>query len=215
MPANRPCHTGAVGPSSAIDDADSSPIEGVWLGGDLRITSQPHEALERLRCLERRGVTVIVDVRAEGNDEEWVRRHNPTIEYHHMGVADDDASPPDSWFDHGTDLLRSRLEAGRVILVHCHFGINRAPSMCVGLLLSLGWRIDLAMARIRESRPIANAAYAEDALAWWHARSETPSTVADADQLILSQWRQANPLDGPELIDSIRRQRSQDRKLRH
>jgi hypothetical protein len=87
--------------------------------------------------------------------------------------------------------------------------------MCVGLLLSLGWRIDLAMARIRESRPIANAAYAEDALAWWHARSETPSTVADADQLILSQWRQANPLDGPELIDSIRRQRSQDRKLRH
>ncbi len=54
------------------------------------------------------------------------------------------------------------------MLVHCHMGINRGPSMAYACLLVLGWDPIEAMTAIRTARPIAAIGYAEDALDWHH-----------------------------------------------
>jgi hypothetical protein len=54
------------------------------------------------------------------------------------------------------------------VLVHCHVGIDRGPSMAHACLLMLGRDPIEAMTMIRSARPIAAIGYAEDAPDWHH-----------------------------------------------
>jgi len=94
-------------------------------------------------------------------------------------------------------LVRAELEARAAdpdagVLLHCHMGINRGPSAAYAVLLSLGWDPIAAIAVIRAKRPIAAVGYAEDALDWWHRRTDASPAHRRADVERLARWRLAN-----------------------
>jgi dual specificity phosphatase 3 len=177
--------------------------ERIWVGGDLEITD-PGMACVQLDELDAAGLTDIVDLRLEWNDEVWVTRHKPHLRYRWLGV--DDAGPrmPDEWFDVGTHHVLGRLEAGATVLVHCHMGVNRAPSMGYAALLALGWDPVEALDAIRSARPIAFVGYAEDALDWWLRKNGATRSERTAGQHRIRQWRRDNHLNVASVIRKIR-----------
>lgn len=190
--------------SAAVVHANASQVTSqLWIGGDLEVR-QPTLAAIQLSELEARGITDIVDVRLEWNDEEWITATKPHIRYFWLGVDDTGQTMPDEWFDTGTEYIRAQFKIGGNVLVHCHMGINRGPSIGFAAMLTLGWDPIDALDRIRQARPIAHVGYAEDALDWWLRKNgATPSHRAEG-QRRLRQWRRDNYLDVATVIRRIR-----------
>lgn len=174
------------------------------VGGDL--DQWDDDLAERqLRELVARGVTHVVDTRIEADDAAWVQRV-ADVEYLWHGMDDAGQRVSSSWFDVAVDWARAALdEPGAVVLTHCHMGINRGPSLGLAVLLSQGWDVVDAIAAVREARPIAAVAYAEDALRWHHARSGVPGPQRRDERARLKAWRKANPLDVVRIIAQRRR----------
>ena len=151
------------------------------------------------------GITDLVDLRAEWTDEDWVLEASPTLKYHHLGVEDRGRPMGGDWFDGGVRIVRDVWERGGTALVHCHLGVNRAPSMAVAVLVALeGWDLVDAVQYVRELRPVAAAVYAEDALGWWLRACTEPRNVARSQRRRLAKWREAHPLDVDLVIASVR-----------
>jgi protein-tyrosine phosphatase len=100
--------------------------------------------------LSRRGVTYVVDLRAEvANEGHWpgavlVRR---------LAVLDHCA--PD--LDQLVDLAREVVDAlhhGEVVLIHCHAGVGRAATVACAVLMDLGYRLPDAYNTVRNARPV-------------------------------------------------------------
>jgi hypothetical protein len=175
----------------------------LWIGGDLG-THSPTLAHVQLNELDDAGITAVVDVRMEWNDQEWVAGVKPNIDYLWLGVDDAGQKMPDPWFDTGTDHVLAVLKGGGTVLVHCHMGINRGPSMGYAAMLAVGWDPIEALDRIRQCRPIAYVGYAEDALDWWLRKNDaTPAERSDGQRRI-RRWRRANHLDVANVIRNIR-----------
>jgi protein-tyrosine phosphatase len=172
------------------------------IGGDLD-TVRHDVGVGQLDELSGAGITHIVDVRVEWSDEEWVRERAAGVEYLHLGIDDDGQRVPRAWFDTGVDFAVEAIDAGGVVLAHCHMGINRGPSMGLAILLRLGWNAAEALDAIHAARPIAFIAYAEDAL-WWHHGKRSPSLEADLRSL--DQWRRETDLDLESVIRQVRSQ---------
>ena len=177
----------------------------IWIGGDLE-TLRPAFAGLQLGEIEELGITDIVDVRLEWNDHGWVREAKPHIGYLWLGVDDAGQSIPDNWFDEGTKHILERIRDGGTVLTHCHMGINRGPSMGFATMLALGWDPIEALARIRDRRPIAYVAYAENALDWWLRKSGAPAAERVEAQRRMRQWRRDRHLDVAGVIRRIRLQ---------
>ncbi|MGA1289416.1 MAG: hypothetical protein ACO3ZK_18115, partial [Rubrivivax sp.] len=111
-----------------------------------------------------------------------IGRHQPA------GTADHGGAQGPEWFDAGVKLaLESLQDPAAHLVVHCHMGINRGPSMALALLLAQGRDVIEALDAIRAARPLAAVIYAPDALAWWHARRGTPGETA-ADIARVRAW---------------------------
>lgn len=175
----------------------------LWIGGDLEVR-QPTLAGVQLSELDVLGITNIVDVRLEWNDEDWVTSAKPHIGYHWLGVDDAGQRMPDQWFDEGTEMITAAISRGGKVLVHCHMGINRGPSMGFAAMLALGWDPVEALDRIRKTRPIAYVAYAGDALDWWCAKNGVSAPERNRVQGRVRQWRRDNDLDVASVIRKIR-----------
>lgn len=174
------------------------------VGGDL---DYDHDhATTQLAELVAVGVTHIVDVRIEYNDEAFVRSLAPKLVYLHHGVDDAGQRIPAGWFDIGVDFALAALDGDpdAVVLSHCHLGINRGPSLGFAVLLAQGWDPIDALDAIRGARPIAFVAYAEDALRWYHARCGSTAGRLAADRRRVAQWRKANELDLESVIRGVR-----------
>lgn len=176
------------------------------VGGDLDITDD--ELSERqLRELVDAGVTHIIDCRLEADDAELVGRVAPEVEYRWDGIDDAGQRVPAAWFDEAVGhALEALADPGSIVLTHCHMGINRGPSLGYAVLLAQGWDVVDAIAAIREARPIAHVAYAEDALRWHHERSETSLDEQRDDRERLFGWRQQHPVDLVRIIAERREQ---------
>jgi protein-tyrosine phosphatase len=111
---------------------------------------------------------------------------------------------PDDWWDDVTEWAVNAITAGGRILIHCHMGINRSPSVAFAVLVTLGWHPVQALTAIRSSRPIANAWYAEQALGWHLNRTGTAPKVAAQGRRQLAAWRSEHPLDVVRVIRDIR-----------
>ena len=175
----------------------------LFIGGDLdsrRLT----KALRQLDELDAVGITDILDVRIEWGDQNLVAEAKPHLRYHWLGVDDAGQEMPDEWFEAGTGLITEALGHGGCVLVHCHMGINRGPSMGFAGMLALGWDPIQALDRIRARRPIAYIAYAEDALDWWLRKSGASMTDRHAAQAGIRRWRHDNHLDVREAIRKVR-----------
>lgn len=174
------------------------------VGGDLDHDDETAEA--QLAELVEAGLTHLVDARVEADDREFVARRAPQVDYLWHGMDDAGQRVPASWFEAAVEwVLEALADPDAVVLTHCHMGINRGPSLGYAVLLAQGLDPVAAIAAIREVRPIAAVAYAEDALRWHHHRSATPAAERRHDRARLRAWRRDHPLD---VVRIIARQRS-------
>jgi len=155
------------------------------------------------------GVTHIVDVRADyevGDDVDLVARHAPGVTYHRVATDDDGRERDDAWFEAGTAAIVAALaEPGAKVVVHCHMGVNRGPSMAYAAMLVDGWDRTEALAAIRRARPIAGLIYAADAAGWWLRRNGASLIEIAAAQRQAYRWLEANRVDVGRIIARIDR----------
>lgn len=189
-----------------LEVADAAFVtDRLLVGGDLD-TRDGDLAGRQLRELVDAGVTHLVDTRIEWDDLAWVAERSPEIGYLHLGMDDAGQAVPTAWFEEAVTWALEAIESGGTVLTHCHMGINRGPSLGFAVLLAQGWDALEALERIREVRPIAFVAYAEDALRWHHDRegSSHERLVSDLDRV--ARWRAQSRVD---LEDVIRQKRQQ------
>ena len=177
------------------------------VGGDLAYN--PEKAAAQAAELVAVGITNIIDVREECHDTKlWSRV--PAVSYLWNGIDDIGQRVPAWWFEKITAWADDAINCGGVVLTHCHMGINRGPSAGYAVLLRRGWDPVRALAAIREARPIAAIAYAEDALDWHLDRIDaTPLQRADI-LLRVERWRRDNPLDVKRIIRNMRQEEKLD-----
>jgi len=175
------------------------------LCGDLH--GNRRRAAEQLDGWLASGVTHILDVRGEFSDQDWVAQRAPHLVYHWVGTDDHGGSQGPEWFDAGVPpAIDSLQDPAAHIVVHCHMGINRGPSMALAIMLEQGWDAIAALNAIRTARPMAAAIYAPDAVAWWHARRNSPAAVAAADEARVRGWfeeQQINLMTVARLIRAV------------
>jgi predicted protein tyrosine phosphatase len=177
--------------------------EQVFISGDLD-TSNRSRGEAQLREWVELGITDIIDVRDEWSDEEFVASNAPHIRYHYFGTDDADNGQPDEWFNAGVRAALDTIpDRSRRIMVHCHMGVNRGPSMAFAILLATGVNPVEALEAIRESRPISGIIYAPDALSWHHRQHNTPTEAAVREQKLVERWMDENPVDVRWIISRI------------
>jgi len=175
--------------------------EFLAVGGDLDYNKK--KALEQaVELVELCGITHVLDVRLE--EEEYLWERFPEVSYYWDGINDAGQTVPASWFEKITAWASDAIDAGGVVLTHCHMGINRGPSAGFAVLLRRGWDPVDALSAIREARSIAVVAYAEDALEWHFERIGATATERSATRRRVAQWRTANPLDQMRVIRAVR-----------
>ena len=71
--------------------------------------------------------------------------------YLHLSTRDDDAPTLDS-LRKGVDFIRSEIEKGGKVYIHCGAGVGRAPTMAAAYLVSAGMTPQQAWEAIRKER---------------------------------------------------------------
>jgi len=152
------------------------------------------------------GVTHIVDVREEWNDAAFVNDCHPEVVYLHRPTHDNGGRQNDEWFAAGVSAIVDaiRADSKNTVIVHCHMGVNRAPSLAFAALLEMGWTVEEGLNSIRQRRPIAGILYAEQAADWFARRHR----VSSSDHIKLRRrvrvWLAANPVDSRWVMSRIR-----------
>ena len=177
----------------------------IWTGGDLPWHLGENAMLADLAEIQNVGITHILDNRIECSDERFVQAHAPRMNYLWNGQDDAGQAMPDDWFWNGVDFaLEALAQPDAQVLVHCHMGINRGPSMAFAILLATGMDPVTALTAIRRARPIAAISYAADALDWWHRMIDTPVSLANRQQADVAAWHGRYPIDVVRIIRTIR-----------
>jgi predicted protein tyrosine phosphatase len=123
----------------------------------------------------------------------------------HVGTADRAEAVDHAWFDAGVAAARRLLaERDGRLLVHCHMGVNRGPSMAYAVLLDAGWDPVAAIEAIRRARPIAAVGHAGAALRWHLDRSGASDAERWSARRRLGRWRADHPVDGRRIAGRIR-----------
>ena len=193
----------------ALPTAESANLHFVTpqlaVGGDINAYDDTLAA-QQLDVLDRLGITHVLDVRLEWDDEQVFADRAPGVRYLHHGMDDAGQAVPAEWFERAVGWAEDawRADPDAVVLAHCHMGINRGPSVGFAILLALGWDPVEAIAAVRRARPVANVWYAADALTWHQRRSGVDDETAAAQHAALAAWREQNPLD---VVRVIREQR--------
>ena len=174
------------------------------LSGDLH--QDPELAELQVAGWSACGITHVIDVREEWSDEDVVARHAPEVTYHHLGTHDSGRRQADDWFEAGLEAARAaRTDDESRVLVHCHMGVNRGPSMGFRLLLEAGWEPIAALEAIRVARPIAAVLYADDALRHHLGRIGSETTEGARQLAEVESWLDDHPIDVEGIIRRIHR----------
>jgi hypothetical protein len=176
----------------------------LFLSGDLD-TFRPEIGIRQLNEWVNAGITDIIDVRGEYDDIDFVKMHAPHINYHYFGTHDNGGSQSDSWFELGVNVISDVVERDGKAVVHCHMGVNRAPSMAYRLLLEAGHGHIESLEMIRSSRPIAGIIYAPSALSHYLRINDVSATELLIKLQEVEQWFDENPVDLGWIISRIRR----------
>lgn len=163
-------------------------------------------AAKQLRAWQDAGITAIVDVREEWSDEDRVADLAPELRYVWLGTHDAGGNQEDAWFDGGVDAVLAILAADPAarVVIHCHMGINRAPSLAFAVLLALGFEAIHALETIRAGRPIAAILYAESAVDWWLRREGVARRQIRQTRIRVRNWLLENSADVHWVIRRIR-----------
>ncbi len=152
------------------------------------------------------GITHIVDVRSEWSDADRVAVAAPEVTYVWLGTHDDGGVQEAAWFDAGVDAITMGLgDPTARVLVHCHMGVNRAPSLAYAAMLELGRGVEQGLEAIRSARPIAAIAYAADAVRWFGERRSMDGGDVQAACDRARAWLASSPVATSWIISRIRR----------
>lgn len=170
--------------------------ERLWTGGDL--SPDPMVARNQLRNIVDAGITTIIDTRLEWTDEDFISEHSELNQVW-LGVDDHGGQQPLEWWEAGCRYAREALDDGDNVLIHCHMGINRGPSLA-GLVLVDYFGMDPVDAwnLVRKSRPFAWAIYMPDGVGKLFGKR--------FDAIRLRQWIESN--DDGTMEETIGRIRS-------
>jgi protein-tyrosine phosphatase len=175
----------------------------LFISGDLN--PKRELALIQLNEWVKAGITYIIDVRGEWSDEMLVKAEAPQIHYHYLGTHDDGVAQDEAWFRAGIQAMEAAfLNPNPKLLVHCHMGINRGPSMAFAMMLADGWSPIEALDAIRVARPIAGIIYAEDALRSAHKSRQLTSEQESTEVSEVQSWFESNSIDIDTIIRQIR-----------
>jgi protein-tyrosine phosphatase len=126
----------------------------LWLCGKQFIAPDPEAALAEVEATTAVCLNEAAELVERYPDYvEWLDTHQPDRA---LWWPIPDLGAPD--VDGALDLLgqlRSRLAAGETLLVHCGAGIGRAGTIAAGLLITLGYTPDEAIAVVAAHRPMA------------------------------------------------------------
>lgn len=101
------------------------------------------------RKLEHEGITAVVNLRTEFDDA----AHGLAFpEYCYLPTVDDESPSPEH-FQTGVDFIRSVVNHGGKVYIHCKAGVGRAPTMAAAYLVSEGHSVDSAIELIKHTRP--------------------------------------------------------------
>jgi protein-tyrosine phosphatase len=126
----------------------------LWLCGKHYIGPDPEAALQRVGA----DVVVCLNEAVELRDRypdyvRWLHENRPARALWHP--IPDLHAPHIEGAVQLLDELRSRLDAGQSLLMHCGAGIGRAGTMAAGLLVVMGLPFDTACERVATHRPMA------------------------------------------------------------
>jgi hypothetical protein len=178
------------------------------VGTTLIVTGDLHpersSALAQLGRWLDAGAVGIIDCRGEWTDEDFVAVAAPELDYRYLGTDDDGRGQDDSWFEAGLAHFEDLSAGGGRVVVHCHMGINRGPSMAFALLLSQGWGITDALDEIAGARPIVGLIYAADAVRWWGRRNGWTEQQVNDGVAEVALWHMVKGIDIAQVIRVIR-----------
>ena len=177
----------------------------VALSGDLH--DDDDRAAEQLAEWAQQGVTHILDVREEAMvswETARIGHLQPDMTYFNLGTHDNGGEQDDDWFERGVTFVRAALSSpGTKVLIHCHMGVNRGPSMGFAALLAGGLDPIEAMTVIRAARPIAGVIYAPSALDWWLRHNNASDDTRAWAAVELMDWMDANEVDVAWVVNRI------------
>ena len=124
-------------------DADEI-VPGLWVGS---APSAVHVA-----ALVSAGIDAVVDLRAE---DDSVRRQWPDFAAVHAIPLRDHGTPSLDELRAAATTVSDLVGEGRTVLVHCHAGVERAPTVACAALMVQGWSLEDAYRRVIEHRPAA------------------------------------------------------------
>lgn len=182
-----------------------------WVTPRLVVTGglpvDPDLARPLLATWVEAGVTHVVDARRERSDEEFVARHAPHVRYRWAPTHDLGEQQPDEWFTSSTAWILDALagDPSSVVLVHCHMGVNRGPSLAMAALMELGHPADEALAMVRAARPIAVVQYALQVSDWYHLRHDSPAEERWAARHAVETWQDDHWIDPRPILGAINR----------
>jgi hypothetical protein len=132
-----------------------------WVTDALAVGSAVSQA-DQVAALVSDGITHVLDCRV-GQPEKGLYVGTGIV-YLHAPATDDGKPKADDWFFQGIDFVLGALKKrGTKALVHCRFGMSRAPSMTCAILVAQGVPGDDAEARIVKARAVAKVTYRKDA----------------------------------------------------
>ena len=119
-------------------------IPGLWIGSAPSSVQVP--------ALVSAGIDAVVDLRAE---DDAVRPVWPDYVAVEIVPLVDHGTPSLDALRAAASAVSELMGAGRTVLVHCHAGIERAPTVACAALVLQGWRPEEAYRRITERRESA------------------------------------------------------------
>lgn len=117
-------------------------IPGLWLG------SAP--SVRQARDLSKRGIEAVVDLRAERDAGAVVWPPQVDVRFAQL---QDHGTPSAQELEDAAAIVSELMRQGRTVLVHCHAGLERAPTVACAALMLQGWSLEAAYQRVVESRP--------------------------------------------------------------
>jgi protein-tyrosine phosphatase len=124
------------------------PVDASEVMPGLLVGSAPNAS----QCAElrRRGVTYVVDLRAEvANEGHWPG----AVVVRRLAVVDRCAPDLDQLVELAHEVVDA-LHSGEVVLIHCHAGVGRAATAACAVLMELGYRLPDAYITLRNARPV-------------------------------------------------------------
>lgn len=136
-----------------VDQVISQSSEGlgaVWIGSA--------DILSDDSFIEQNHICAVLSVITKDSlSDDYIYAHIPkSILHMRIPIRDYPTEPLERYLDQGADFIDSNRHCGGGVLVHCRGGISRSVSIVIYYMHKyLGYTVDAALAKIRESRPAA------------------------------------------------------------